>query len=216
LRLPDVADWPELERLGFEAEAIGFHLTAHPLDAYRQVLRRLGVVGTKDLEARAQTGGRLKLAGTIVNVKIRPTRTGSKMAWVRVSDASGSCEVTVFSEVLVRARDLLRDGTNVLITLDAQMQGETARLTAQDVVALDQAAAEAGTGIRVWLEETAAVPHISALLGREGSGKGRVVLIPRVADTQNVEIALPGGFNVTPRLTQALMAVAGVERVEEV
>ncbi|MGH7209849.1 MAG: DNA polymerase III subunit alpha, partial [Acetobacteraceae bacterium] len=138
------------------------------------------------------------------------------MAWVRVSDAGGSCEVTVFSEILVRARDLLKDGTNVLITLDAQMQGETARLTAQEVVALDQAAAEVGTGIRVWLEETAAVPHIGALLGREGNGKGRVVLIPRVADTQNVEIALPGGFNVTPRLTQALLAVTGVERVEEV
>ncbi|MGA9867140.1 MAG: DNA polymerase III subunit alpha [Acetobacteraceae bacterium] len=216
LRLPDVADWPELEQLGFEAEAIGFHLTAHPLDAYRQVLRRLGVIGTKDLEARAQAGGRLKLAGTVVNMKVRPTRTGSKMAWVRVSDAAGSCEVTVFSEVLVRARDLLKDGTNVLITLDAQMQGETARLTAQDVVALDQAATEVGTGIRVWLEETEAVPHISALLGREGNGKGRVVLIPRVADTRNVEIALPGGFNVTPRLTQALLAVTGVERVEEV
>jgi len=216
LRLPDAADWPELERLGFEAEAVGFHLTAHPLDAYRTALRRLGVVGTKDVEARAQTGGRLKLAGTVVNVKIRPTRTGSKMAWVRVSDASGSCEVTVFSEVLVRARDLLADGTNVLITLDVQMQGETARLTAQEIVALDQAASEVGTGVRIWLEQTGAVPHISALLGREGGGKGRVTLVPRVGEAQNVEVVLPGGFNVTPRLAQALMAVAGVERVEEV
>ena len=34
LRLPDVPDWPPMERLTFEAEAIGFHLTAHPLDAY--------------------------------------------------------------------------------------------------------------------------------------------------------------------------------------
>ena len=41
LRLPDMPDWPPLERLAFEAEAIGFHLTAHPLDAYAQALRRL-------------------------------------------------------------------------------------------------------------------------------------------------------------------------------
>ena len=32
LRLPDVPDWMPMDRLGFEAEAIGFHLTAHPLD----------------------------------------------------------------------------------------------------------------------------------------------------------------------------------------
>ena len=31
-----------MERLNFEAEAIGFHLTAHPLDAYAKALRRLG------------------------------------------------------------------------------------------------------------------------------------------------------------------------------
>ncbi len=217
LRLPDVADWPELERLGYEAEAIGFHLTAHPLDAYRQVLRRLGVVAMREVETRAQAGlGRMKLAGTVVAVKERITRTGSRMAWVRVSDASGSIEVTVFSEVLTRARGLLTSGSNVLVTADAQMQGETLRLTAQEIVGLDQAASGAGAAIRVWLEQTASVPHIRDLLGREGGGKGRVILVPKLGGAQSVEIALPGGFNVTPRLTQALMALAGVERVEEV
>ena len=35
------------------------------------------------------------------------------------------------------------------------------------------------------------------------------------APGQEVELALPGGFNVTPRLAQALKMVPGVERVEE-
>jgi DNA polymerase-3 subunit alpha len=42
-----------------------------------------------------------------------------------------------------------------------------------------------------------------------------VVLVPRLDDRQNVEITLPGGFNVTPRLAQALKVLPGVERVEE-
>ena len=46
IRLPPMPDWPPLERLGFEAEAIGFHLTAHPLDMYGALLHRLGVVGS--------------------------------------------------------------------------------------------------------------------------------------------------------------------------
>ncbi len=216
LRLPDAADWPELERLGFEAEAIGFHLTAHPLDTYRHALRRLGVVAAKDVEARAQSGGRLKLAGTVVAVKERSTRTGSRMAWVRLSDTSGSCEVTLFSEVLGRSRELIASGTNVVVTADAQTQGETLRLTAHEIVPLDKAAASAGAAIRVWLEETEAVPHVRDLLRREGGGKGQVILVPRIGDTQRVEIAVPGAFNVTPRLTQALLSVAGVQRVEEV
>ena len=96
-----------MERLAFEAEAIGFHLTAHPLDAYAQALRRLGVTPCAQVEARAQAGVDARAASPAPSsaTKERITRTGSRMAWVRISDASGSCEVTLFSEVLAaRAR----------------------------------------------------------------------------------------------------------------
>jgi DNA polymerase-3 subunit alpha len=216
LRLPDVTDWPQLDRLGFEAEVLGFHLTAHPLDAYRQVLRRIGIVRIDQLEARAQAGvTRVKLAGTVVGSKERITRTGSRMAWIRISDDSGACEVTAFSEILGRTRDLVEIGTNVLVTADLQLQGELLRITAQDITSLDQAAAATGAAIRIWLRETAAVPHIRDLLTRERGGKGRVVLVPTVDPNRNVEIALPGGFHVTPRLAEALTLLPGVERVEE-
>jgi DNA polymerase III subunit alpha len=216
LRLPDVPDWPALERLAFEAEAVGFHLTAHPLDVYRQVLRRLGASPCDRVEAQAQAGiSRVKLAGTVVALKERVTRTGNRMLWARISDTSGSCEVTVFSEVLARSRDLLSVGSNVLVTVDLVYQADTLRITAMDITALDQAAASTGAGMKVWLRQTEAVPHIRDLLGREGRGKGRVVLVPQLDGEQSVEIALPGGFNVTPRLAQALKVVPGVERVED-
>jgi DNA polymerase III subunit alpha len=216
LRLPDMPDWHSIDRLNFEAEAIGFHLTAHPLDAYTKALRRMGTLPCARVEAAAQSGTtRVRLAGTVAGQKERVTRTGNRMAWVRITDASGSCEVTVFSEVLARARDLLANGSNVLVTADLRMDEETLRITAHDVTALDKAAADAGAAIRIWLGETAAVPHIRDLLGREGNGKGRVILVPRMDAARSVEIALPGGFNVTPRLAQALKVVPGVEQVEE-
>jgi DNA polymerase-3 subunit alpha len=217
LRMPDTPDWGLLERLSFEAEAIGFHLTAHPLDAYAQALRRLGVVRANEAEARARAGmTRVKLAGTVIATKERISRRGSRMAWVRISDASGSIEVTCFSEVLVRSRETLAHGSNVLVTAELKVEGEAIRVTAQDVVPLDQAAATTGASIRIWLRETEAVPHIRDLLARQGTGKGRVVLVPRIGTERSVEIALPGGYSVTPRLAQALTILPGVERVDEV
>jgi DNA polymerase III subunit alpha len=217
LRLPSIPDWEGMDRLGYEAEAVGFHLTAHPLDAYAQVLRRLGVVSSNQLEARAQRGAeRVKLAGSVVNIKERITRTGSRMAWVRLSDSGGSYEVTFFSEVLSRSREILAQGNSVLVTADIRLEGESLRITAGDVAPLDQAAAQAGAGMKVWLQKTEAVPHIRALLEREGKGRGRVVLIPRLESAQDVEITLPGGFNVTPRLAQALKVLQGVERIEDI
>ncbi len=217
IRLPAGPDWPPLERLGFEAEAIGFHLTAHPLDMYATLLGRIGAVGSDRLEALAAAGaGRVKLAGCVIGRKERPTRSGSKMAWVRLSDGAGSFEVTFFSEALAACGELLREGAAVLVTADLKQEGEALRITASGAVSLEQAAAEAGAGMRIWLGQTAAVPHIRAILERERRGRGRVVLLPLVGDGQDVEIELPGGFNVTPRLAQALKLVPGVERVEEV
>jgi DNA polymerase-3 subunit alpha len=217
LRLPDVPDWPPLERLSFEAEAVGFHLTAHPLDAYAQALRRIGVTSSVQVEARAAAGvSRVKLAGTVVATKERITRTGSRMAWVRISDAAGSVEVTCFSEVLARSREVLASGSNVLVTAELKTEGEAVRITAMDVTSLDQAAASAGASIRVWLHESAGVPHIRDVLARESGGRGRVTLVPRIGAEQDVEIALPGGYNVTPRLAQALKSLPGVDQVEEV
>ncbi|HWX49437.1 MAG TPA: DNA polymerase III subunit alpha [Roseomonas sp.] len=214
LRMPNVPDWPELERLTQEAEAVGFHLSAHPLDTYKEVLQKLRVVPIAQLQARAERGAaHLKIAGTVVNSKERTTRTGSRMAWVRLSDATGSTEVTLFSEVLLKNRPLLTEGTAILVTTEARMEGETLRLTAQAVEALDKAAAGVGQMLRLWIEDAAAVEPIREMLKREGPGKGRVILIPRLGAGQELEVALPGAWNVSPRLAQAIKVVPGVSEV---
>jgi DNA polymerase-3 subunit alpha len=216
LRLPDIPDWPDIERLGYEAEAVGFHLTAHPLDGFAALLKRLGAVPTNQLASRAEAGGtRVKIAGCVAGTKERTTRSGSRMAWVTLSDAVGSCEVTLFDRVLGDARPMLQAGAPLLVSADVRLEGEALRITVQDIQSLDQAAAAAGAGMRIWLQRTEAVAHIRAILDREGRGRGRITLVPML-DAQEVEITLPGGFPVTPRLRQALKMVPGVERVDEV
>ncbi|MBW6397574.1 DNA polymerase III subunit alpha [Roseomonas sp. HJA6] len=217
LRLPDVPDWPLLDKLAQEAEAVGFHLSAHPLDTYRKALQRLGVVGSAQIADRARSGAsRLKLAGTVVNSKERTTKTGSRMAWVRLSDAQGGFEVTFFSEILNRSRDLLVEGNAVMITAEARMEGEALRLTANDIEALEKAANGVAGGIKLWLDDLAGIDPIQALLTREGRGRGRVVLVPRTGPGQEVEVALPGGFNIGPRVMQAMKVLPGVSAVEEI
>ena len=216
LRLADATDWPMLERLAFEAEAVGFHLSAHPLDTYKRALAKLGVTPSGQIAERARGGtARLKLAGTVVSTKAFKTKTGSRMAWVRMSDQQGAFEITFFSETLAKAGDHLAEGTALVVTTEARVDGETLRLTAQDVEPLEKAAQGVATGIKLWLEQSAAVPNIRTLLEREGRGRGRVVLVPVTGPGQEVEIALPGGFNVSPRLMQAMKVLPGVAEVQE-
>ncbi|PYD47724.1 DNA polymerase III subunit alpha [Novacetimonas pomaceti] len=216
LRLPSVPDWPEFDRLSMEADAIGFHLTAHPLDSYGPLMRRLGVVKSTGLEAAAQAGiTRVKIAGCVVDRKERPTRTGSKMAWVRLSDASGGCEVTFFSEVLLRSREILTAGNAVVVTADLRLDGEALRITASDVMELEQAAADAAAELRIWFDRADAIAPIRDILDGHGGGRGRIILHPSVAETRDVEVTLSERYRVTPRIAQMIKSIDGVGRVEQ-
>ena len=217
LRLPEVQEWPVLDRLAFEAEAVGFHLTAHPLDEYKKALRALGVIPSAMIGEQARAGvRRVKLAGTVTARKERNTKTGSRMAWVSMSDQSGSFEVTCFSEVLNRSRDMLEDGQAIVVTAEAKIENDALRLTALDVEPLDRAAAGVQRAIRLEIDRPEAIGHIRVLLAREGSGRGKVSLMPRLGNGQDIEVALPGGFNVSPRMMQAMKVLPGVLHVEEV
>ena len=215
LRLPQVTDWSATDRLSGEAEALGFHLTAHPLDAYATALRRLGAVNSTVL-GQSAPGSRQRVAGVVVSMKEHTARgpRGGRMAWVRLSDADGAFEVTLFSEILSATRDLLQAGTMVLVTVEIGGEGEAQRLTAHGLETLDGAVARLASGLRIWLDRTESVGHIRALLDREGAGRGRVVLVPRTIRGE-VQVALPGGFRVSPKLAQAIKAMPGVTRVAE-
>ncbi len=217
LRLPDVSDWPLMERLAHEAEAVGFHLTRHPLDAYASTLRRLRVTRSNEIAAKVAAGAeRLKLAGSVVAVKERTTRMGSKMCWLRLSDTVGSFEVTLFSEVLSRVRDLLVTGERLVVTADARAEGEALRLTAVDVERLDQVVASAAVGIRARVSESVAFERLRELLEATGPGRGRIFLTAVFSSGEEIELDLGRGWAVSPSLLSALETVPGVLAVEEV
>lgn len=216
LRLKSVRPWPDFERLSHEAAVIGFHMSAHPLDGYQRILRRMNVIPAIRLERLAQHGTtRVRIAGCVVDKKERPTRTGKKMAWVSLTDASGGCEVTLFSETLASCRDLLVTGQAVLITVDLKYDGDALRITAQSVMDLESAAAEEKGEIRIWINHEEALPIIRDTLENVKGGRGRITLLPSLAETSDVEIMLPSSYRVTPRLAERLHTIRGVHRLEQ-
>ncbi|MEE8279785.1 MAG: OB-fold nucleic acid binding domain-containing protein, partial [Alphaproteobacteria bacterium] len=216
--LPDVPDWPDTERLRHEFEAIGFYLSTHPLDAYGKSLERLQVVKWAALSSRprAHETSRVRLAGTVIGKKERTSARGNRFAFVQFSDTSGMFEVTVFSEVLAASRELLESGTPVLVTADARRDGEGMRLTAQSIRPLDEAVASAAPGLKVFVAHEAALPGLKEVIARVQKGRGRVDLVLDLAPEAEVEIALPGGYAVTPEAQSAIKALPGVVEVREI
>ncbi|MEM9495194.1 MAG: DNA polymerase III subunit alpha [Pseudomonadota bacterium] len=218
LASPD--EWTPQERLDQERHALGFYFSGHPLDDYERELVRLNVVSHADAVERAK-GGRaaFAMAGAIRTVRMRRSKAGNPFAWVEISDATGEFEVTVFSEVLNSARELLEPGQLVLMTVAAEEWDGDVRFTCEGVRALDRAAAAAASQLRILVNAPSALEGVKSRLAavkpasaRDG---GRVVIQMRLAETgRDVEITLPGTAACTPAMRGALKAVDGVSDVE--
>ncbi len=209
-------DWPVHERLAEEFAAIGFYLSGHPLDAYAQSLRRLGVTRYADLIADARRSSvKATLAGTVIRRQERRGRSGDPFAFVGLSDPSGMFEVMVFSEALAASRPFLEAGRSILLKVVGDWIDDELKLRTILIEDLDAAAAQAGEGLKIRLSDPTPIPVIAREL--KMPGKGLITLIvPGAADHQEVEIALPKRVQVSQQLKSTLSSLSGVIEIETV
>ena len=222
LDLPEVPDWPPMDRLRHEFDAVGLYLSAHPLDSYAGNLKRMKVVSYAELAAQAARGvqpAAARLAGTVTGWRERRSAKGNKFAFIQLSDSSGMYEITAFSEVLAGARELLEEasgnGVPVLITADVKREDDAPRLLAQSITRLVSALETVGTAIKVVVSSQEAVSALKSVLERDREGRGEVTLV--VPDgRREIEVTLPRKFTNAPAAQQAIKSLPGVLHVEEV
>lgn len=214
LRRVEGEDWSVMERLKEELDAIGFYLSAHPLDAYAKTLRRLKVVKSSELAAAA-TGGPVSVAGAVVGKRERTSGKGNRYAFVQLSDSAGLFEVTVFSDVLATCRELLELGKPLLIKVTVQLDGEQVRCVAQSVEPLEAVAARVPAELAVVIDTPEPIERIRSVLAANGCGEGEVRIVCGLAGETRAEVVLPHRYRVGPEVAMTLQSVVGVRDVRE-
>lgn len=214
IELRPAKPWVPTDRLSRELEAVGFFLTGHPLDDYREVLEALGADTWVDFAAKAHTRRVVgTLAGTVLSARERQGKTGNAYAFVAFSDPTGQFEAVVFSEALAASRELLQPGSAVLLDVEAEADGETVKVRVQRISSLEAAAEARHSGIKIYLEGTRALDSIAEQVGGRG-GQGELRLVLRLDDAgREVEFVLPQGIDATPKQRSALKLVQGVAAV---
>ncbi len=217
LALPNRLDWSPSEKLQQEFDAIGFYLSAHPMDAYSKSLKRLGVLKITEVIPHLNSGGksRVRLAGTLNAKQERVSSRGSRYAFLSISDASGLFEVMIFSEVLAASRDLLDSNSPLLITVEARLEEEQLRLTGQAIENLDQAAAKASEGLKIFIRDEAPLAALRDIIAKEPRGKGRIAIVAQT-DTKEVEAWLSSTHALTPNMVGAIKNLSGIIDVQEI
>ncbi len=213
--LPEQADWDQNERLAAEHEAVGFYLSAHPLDSYEDALKGLSVTPSAQVRRQLAAGvTRFRLAGVVLSVRERGPGA-RRYAFIQLSDPSGSFEVAAFRETYGDGREVLEPGRHVLVTAQARMEGEEVKLSAQTGFEdLDARLAKGTAGFAVHVHDAAALEPLGAMLASRREGSGRIAVFVETGGAGTVEIDLPDKYALSPTLGGEIGALDGVSSVQ--
>ncbi len=216
--LADVEAWDMLEKLSYEFKAVGFYLSAHPLDRRMEQLEKMGVTSfVKAAQTlNAQKSNRLTMAGILIRKQERVSaKSGNKFAFLQMSDATGVYEVMIFSDTLARYRDILEPGTALQISVDGENRDDELRFTGQIIAPLDAAVASKVKELQIHLDASEPVQHIYNGIKNAGSGNVKIHLYAYLPNGYIAEMEIKGRHNIPPEMLNLLQKSPGFIKYSE-
>ena len=140
--VPDIAEWEREDILAAEKELLGFYVSGHPLDPYRELLGQYCLHDSetvKALESRKVT----RVGGLITAVQRGISRrTNKPYAIATVEDLNGSFQVLCMNENYDKYQGLLEVNKTALIIGEANNSENTPKIFPQEIIALEEAPAK--------------------------------------------------------------------------
>ncbi|MFZ5585702.1 MAG: DNA polymerase III subunit alpha [Thermodesulfobacteriota bacterium] len=198
--LPGVPEWSEADLLAYEKEALGFYITGHPLQSFRQEIRRLGTQDTVALQSAAD-GALVRVAGMVTEKKEKITKKGDRMAFVRLEDLKGAVETIVFPDCFAEGSQWLSGDAPILVSGTVDKDERGVKLKATKIMPLDLAAHSLTTRLRLRLMATGLTRDKLVLLRQalnQHPGNCRVSLHLTVPGKGEAVLALPAQYRVDP------------------
>jgi DNA polymerase-3 subunit alpha len=211
LKLPDLPEFSSLERLQREFSAVGFYLSAHPVDNFRDWLDKKKYVSFAEILNARPPMGAAKIAGVVVRKQEKKSERG-RFAFVTMSDRSGVFDVTVYSEPLQQYRDLFTSGNLLALTVDVKWNEEEPRLILRLAQAMDNAVMNTVNNVQIKLTAQADGDKVAGYLKSIASGPIRVSVNVTLKEQKGTAtIQLPQTLALRDQDMQQLRAFSGVE-----
>ena len=124
IQIQQLAEYTKQERMAKEKEVTGLYLSGHPMDEYREAVRRAGAVSigaviadfSSDGEPESFADGQqVILAGVVESAKTKTTKSNNLMCTIRLEDDTGSIEVIAFQRVLEQGSMYLNPNSAVAV-----------------------------------------------------------------------------------------------------
>jgi DNA polymerase III subunit alpha len=203
-RLPETPDWDEHTRLANEKEILGFFISGHPLEKYRDKLEDLHALSTEEIGALTKSTGKdenITTAGIITNLKVLKSKRGDFYAQGALEDMAGSVEMLVFPEAYRKLQEKVKLEVPVLIRGGVRIEeGANPKLTVNDISPLEDAKVPLPNSLRIRVPlETANESTVDALHTLCARQKGAAKVLFDVERQGDFMVVMEAeGYNVMP------------------
>jgi DNA polymerase-3 subunit alpha len=126
LTLPPAAPATMDTRLVWEKELLGLYISGHPLDKFKEKLSKRPMT-LNELKERIPIGVEAVAAGMISDVRLLLTKGGDQMAFIKISDMSGSLEAVVFPKNYAEFKNIIR--TENCVALKGRLNNRNGELS---------------------------------------------------------------------------------------
>jgi DNA polymerase-3 subunit alpha len=217
-KLPDIEEWDENMLLALEKEALGFYITGHPLDKYKEIIQKYTTVNSIRIHDIAD-GKMIRMAGSIKILKIHKTKKGDMMAFCSIEDQSGSIEVVVFPNLYAKTHLVLADEEIIILEAEVQKNENIVKLIAEKIVPIEQASGEWTNGVLIKVDaQKSSLDTLEKLKSviENYPGDSTVCLKIKIDDNPPVLVKLSDEYmtNCNPSFFQEIEKIMGQGSVE--
>ena len=192
--LPKTTPWTFSQRLENELSALGFYISAHPLDQYKHLIQRANLATSATL---ASLGDRkpVQVAVNVNSFGRRRTKTGKEMITINASDSFGNIDAVAFGDAAIEFAQILSSENVVMISGKTSNRDDRVSIFVDSITPLTQWVAKIAKKITLDIRDQAVLADVKKALVALPRGYTRVELVLHGAE-KTATVALPGGVEL--------------------
>ena len=174
----NLPNWTSNEILSKEFESVGFYLSNHPLENFRDALEQHNAKSFKDFENINDREA--FVAGTVMSIKEKKTAKGTPFAIIKFSDQSKVFELFLFSEILEINRKKLVEGKSFLLTLIKDKENQEnrfRRINVRKIVSLEEIAKVNFNNVHIEINTSDSLKKLYESVKKKGNSKIKISIV---------------------------------------
>ncbi len=169
--------WTKKELLSEEFKSLGFYISDHPLNEYKDIFKQLKIISYK--EFLSNSDNEALVAGTIMSIQEKKSAKGTPFAIIKFSDIHGEYELFLFAEILVQNRDKIKESESFVLTLqkDKSLNNTSQRrVNVRKILSISDIIKKPYSKVTIELNENYDINELKQLLKTEGQTEINLVI----------------------------------------